>query len=107
MRSRRRRHRALPSGRDGATFPEATLEALPGSRGPFPSCHLPFARTPYCLSSLTARLNEPLPWTHRKRVDFLDPDETGECMVGQSQLVDKLRELARNLWWVWQPNVIA
>jgi starch phosphorylase len=28
-------------------------------------------------------------------------------MVGDSQLVDKLRELARNLWWVWQPNVIA
>ena len=28
-------------------------------------------------------------------------------MVGQSQLVEKLRELARNLWWVWQPNVIA
>ena len=26
--------------------------------------------------------------------------------MGQSQLVDKLRELARNLWWVWQPNVI-
>ena len=31
----------------------------------------------------------------------------GETLVGQSQLVDKLRELARNLWWVWQPNVIA
>jgi starch phosphorylase len=28
-------------------------------------------------------------------------------MVGQSPLVEKLRELARNLWWVWQPNVIA
>ena len=28
-------------------------------------------------------------------------------MVGQTKLVDKLRELARNLWWVWQPNVIA
>jgi starch phosphorylase len=28
-------------------------------------------------------------------------------MVGQSQLVEKLRELARNLWWVWQANVIA
>ena len=28
-------------------------------------------------------------------------------MVGQSPLVNKLRELARNLWWVWQPNVIA
>src|SRR5271157_4586209 len=31
----------------------------------------------------------------------------GETLVGQSQLVDKLRDLARNLWWVWQPNVIA
>src|SRR6516165_8480899 len=31
----------------------------------------------------------------------------GETMVGQSQLVEKLRELARNLWWVWQANVIA
>ena len=51
--------------------------------------------------------DEPLPRTHRERVDFRDRDETGECMVGQSQLVDKLRELARNLWWVWQPNVIA
>ncbi len=28
-------------------------------------------------------------------------------MVGRSQLMDKLRELARNLWWTWQPNVIA
>jgi starch phosphorylase len=28
-------------------------------------------------------------------------------MVGQSQLDDKLRELARNLWWTWQPNMIA
>ncbi len=28
-------------------------------------------------------------------------------MVGQTQLVDKLKELARNLWWTWQPNVIT
>ncbi len=28
-------------------------------------------------------------------------------MVGRTQLIDKLRELARNLWWSWQPNVIA
>lgn len=28
-------------------------------------------------------------------------------MVGQRQLIDKLRELARNLWWTWQPNVIS
>ena len=28
-------------------------------------------------------------------------------MVGQTQLIDKLRELGRNLWWTWQPNVIA
>jgi starch phosphorylase len=28
-------------------------------------------------------------------------------MVVQKHLVEKLRELARNLWWVWQPNVIA
>jgi starch phosphorylase len=27
--------------------------------------------------------------------------------VARSPLVEKLRELARNLWWVWQPNVIA
>src|SRR3982750_87945 len=27
-------------------------------------------------------------------------------MVGQAQVVDRLRELARNLWWTWQPNVI-
>lgn len=27
-------------------------------------------------------------------------------MVGQSQLLDKLKELARNLWWCWQANVI-
>ncbi|MGO9462853.1 MAG: alpha-glucan family phosphorylase [Isosphaeraceae bacterium] len=26
---------------------------------------------------------------------------------GQSQLVARLRELARNLWWTWQPNVVA
>src|SRR4029078_8349542 len=28
-------------------------------------------------------------------------------MVGRTQLMDRLRELARNLWWSWQPNVIA
>ncbi|MDR3637402.1 MAG: alpha-glucan family phosphorylase [Isosphaeraceae bacterium] len=28
-------------------------------------------------------------------------------MVGQRQLIDKLRELARNLWWTWQPNAIS
>ncbi len=28
-------------------------------------------------------------------------------MVGRTQLIDKLRELARNLWWTWQPNVIT
>ncbi len=27
-------------------------------------------------------------------------------MVGQAQIVDRLRELARNMWWTWQPNVI-
>ena len=27
--------------------------------------------------------------------------------MGQTQLIDKLRELGRNLWWTWQPNVIA
>jgi starch phosphorylase len=27
-------------------------------------------------------------------------------MVGQADLVGKLRELARNLWWTWQPNVV-
>ncbi len=26
-------------------------------------------------------------------------------MAGQEQLVERLRELARNLWWTWQPNV--
>ena len=31
----------------------------------------------------------------------------GETTVGQTQLIDKLRELARNLWWTWQPNVIS
>jgi starch phosphorylase len=28
-------------------------------------------------------------------------------MVGQAKVIDKLRELARNLWWTWQPNVIS
>ncbi len=28
-------------------------------------------------------------------------------MAGQANVVDKLRELARNLWWTWQPNVIS
>ena len=27
--------------------------------------------------------------------------------MGQTQRIDKLRELARNLWWCWQPNVIS
>ena len=25
----------------------------------------------------------------------------------KTQLIDKLKELARNLWWTWQPNVIT
>ena len=33
--------------------------------------------------------------------------EGGATLVGQTQLMDKLRELGRNLWWTWQPNVIA
>src|SRR5271168_1818643 len=28
-------------------------------------------------------------------------------MVGQAKVIDKLRELARNLWWTWQPNVVS
>ena len=28
-------------------------------------------------------------------------------MVGQTPLIEKLRELGRNLWWTWQPNVIS
>jgi starch phosphorylase len=28
-------------------------------------------------------------------------------LVGQKPLVEKLRELARNLWWTWQPNMIS
>ncbi len=28
-------------------------------------------------------------------------------MVGQEKVVDKLRGLARNLWWTWQPNVVS
>ena len=28
-------------------------------------------------------------------------------MVGQARVEDKLRELARNLWWTWQPNVVS
>ncbi len=28
-------------------------------------------------------------------------------MAGQKQLVERLRELARNLWWTWQPAVIT
>lgn len=28
-------------------------------------------------------------------------------MAGQSRLYEKLRELGRNLWWTWQPNVIS
>ncbi len=28
-------------------------------------------------------------------------------MVGQTPLIEKLRELGRNLWWAWQPNVIS
>ena len=28
-------------------------------------------------------------------------------MVGQTPLIEKLRELARNLWWAWQPNVVG
>jgi starch phosphorylase len=28
-------------------------------------------------------------------------------MVGQTPLIEKLRELGRNLWWTWQPNVVG
>ncbi len=28
-------------------------------------------------------------------------------MAGQVNVVDKLRDLARNLWWTWQPNVLG
>ncbi len=28
-------------------------------------------------------------------------------MVGQTPLIEKLRELARNMWWTWQPNVLG
>src|SRR6201987_4831172 len=28
-------------------------------------------------------------------------------MAGRTHLMDKLRDLGRNLWWTWQPNVIA
>ncbi len=31
----------------------------------------------------------------------------GETMAGQAKVIDKLRELARNLWWVWQPDVVS
>ncbi len=27
-------------------------------------------------------------------------------MPGQAQIIERLRELARNLWWTWQPNVV-
>ncbi|MEO6809153.1 MAG: alpha-glucan family phosphorylase [Isosphaeraceae bacterium] len=27
-------------------------------------------------------------------------------MAGQARIIDRLRELARNLWWTWQPDVI-
>jgi glycogen phosphorylase len=29
------------------------------------------------------------------------------ALIGQKPLVEKLRELARNLWWTWQPNLIS
>src|SRR5262249_30903564 len=38
---------------------------------------------------------------------FQPVDSGGMSMVGQAKVVDKLRELARNLWWTWQPNVIS
>src|SRR3954451_25384286 len=28
-------------------------------------------------------------------------------MVSHTILIERLRELARNLWWTWQPNVIS
>jgi starch phosphorylase len=32
--------------------------------------------------------------------------EGGQATVARQPIIDKLRELARNLWWTWQPNVI-
>src|SRR5262245_27858997 len=32
--------------------------------------------------------------------------EDGGSQMGQSDLGGKLRDLARNLWWTWQPNVV-
>ena len=58
-------------------------------------------------SSVPTRRTRFVP-THRECLVSSNSDLTGgDILVGQSQLVDKLRELARNLWWVWQPNVIA
>src|SRR5439155_3886069 len=31
----------------------------------------------------------------------------GGAMMGQTPLIGKLRELGRNLWWCWQPNVVG
>ncbi len=28
-------------------------------------------------------------------------------MIGDTPLIEKLRELGRNLWWVWQPNTVG
>ena len=35
------------------------------------------------------------------------PNAGGPMMARQAKVVEKLRELARNLWWTWQPNVIS
>src|ERR1700677_2981708 len=53
--------------------------------------------------------HEPASATRRRfEALALRTDERGGAtLVGQTQLIDKLRELGRNLWWTWQPNVIA
>jgi len=48
------------------------------------------------------------PPSSRSRPEFRETTrDGGVTLVVQTQLVDKLRELARNLWWTWQPNVIT
>ena len=41
----------------------------------------------------------------RRDSTAFDPDPRS-AMVSQDTIVNKLRELARNLWWTWQPHVI-
>src|SRR4051794_12650937 len=58
------------------------------------------------ISGILAARSVRASWDRQNYVGGADPRFEDSTMVGQAKIVDRLRELARNLWWTWQPSVI-